>query len=189
MPVTSHAAEDGSRPVSRGTFFCFATGSPAESKYPKKRRPDHLRPCASLRQTAASQFTMQRCPTAALPAARTACRRRRHTSECGRPASVVEKPASGALKIAIAPTSFPKKLSRIRSRPFCPRCPQAQPKGRGQRGTTLCLLSCRGKQGGWRAETRPPTLAKTGQAGHWLDRPSPPRPINTTWASPAPSRR
>lgn len=164
MPVTSHAAEDGSRPVSRGTFFCFATGSPAESKYPKKRRADHLRPCASLRanlrhtiqaalppnslrgfaaslsQTAASQFTMHRCPAAALPAAQTACRRRRHTSECERPASVVEKPASSALKIAIAPTSFPKKLSRIRSRPFCPRCPQAQPKGREQRGTTLCLL-------------------------------------------------
>ena len=37
----------GSRPGRRGTFLCFATGSPAEAKYPKERRPSASVPAAS----------------------------------------------------------------------------------------------------------------------------------------------
>jgi len=91
-------------------------------KVSKEHRPDCLRPCAALRanlrhaiqsavppnslrgfaaplrQTAASQMTMQRCPAAALPAAWPACRRRWHTggSGYGRPARVMTKLASFA---------------------------------------------------------------------------------------------
>ena len=65
--------------------------------------PNSLRACsASLKQAAASQFTMQRCPAAALPAARTACRRRKHTGGYGRPARVVTKSTSNAYPKAIA---------------------------------------------------------------------------------------
>ena len=131
MPVTSHAAEDGSRPVSRGTFFCFATGSPAESKYPKKRRADHLRPCASLRQTAASQFTMQRCPAAALPAARTACRRRRHTGGFRRPERVVTKSTSNA---------YPQAIAAIKKTLYRPCAHAARRRSRRDGAAGLCSL-------------------------------------------------
>ena len=97
----SPATEAGSCPGRRVTFLARTRN------VTQRMRPDCLRPCAALRanlrhaiqsavppnslrafsaplkQTAASQSTMQRCPVAALPAAQTACRRRRHTGACG----------------------------------------------------------------------------------------------------------
>ena len=105
----------GSRPGRRVTFLARTRN------VTQRMRPDCLRPCASLRanlrhaiqsavppsslrgfaaplrQTAASQSTKQRCPAAALPAARTACRRHRHTGEFGRPARVMTKLASSPI--------------------------------------------------------------------------------------------
>ena len=61
--------------------------------------PNSLRACsASLKQTAASQITMHWHSSVPMHAARTACRRRRHTGDggYGRPVRFVTKLASGA---------------------------------------------------------------------------------------------
>ena len=74
-----------------------APGKPASRNSGSGAAELATRHAAPLRQAAASQFTKQRCPAAALPAARTACRRRIHTGGNGQPARIAPKWASSPI--------------------------------------------------------------------------------------------
>ncbi len=150
--------------------------------------PNSLRACsASLKQAAASQFTMQRCPAAALPAARTACRRHKHTGGYGRPARVVTKSTSNAYPKAIA--AIKKQRSYLVS-PLVPTLPAGAAAGKVAAGAgslpTFWWSAHRRKKVGRLAGQDQPSSSRSRRSHTWL---TSAQQVNTTWAGPAPSRR
>lgn len=143
--AASPATEAGSRPGRRVTFLARTRN------VTQRMRPDCLRPCgfaseqtcathfrlrcrktrfalrAPLRQVAANSKTKHWHSAVPMPAARTACRRRRHTGGCGcgRPARVLTKLASSAYLDCGSSYQFHKEaiwLSTFGIAPFAHAC-------------------------------------------------------------------